>query len=70
MTKKISKVSGPQGPVSKSNMDAKSKKNNPLISFVEGTKSNKSPSIRSAVPAMPKAMKKPAKSLKKTVKKK
>ncbi len=48
--KPVSKVRGPQGPVSKGAYDAKSPKNRGPASFVLGTSTNKSPAIRSLVP--------------------
>lgn len=55
--KKASKVSGPQGPVSRGAYDAKSPKNSGLKSYVQGTSINKSPAIRGLTP-MPKGSKK------------
>jgi hypothetical protein len=51
--KAISKVRGPQGPVSHGAYDAKSPKNRGASSFVLGTSTNKSPAIRGLTP-MPK----------------
>lgn len=48
--KKKSSKSGPQGPVSKGAYDAKSKRNPAIKSYVEGTKTNKSPAIRGLTP--------------------
>lgn len=48
--KAVSKVSGPQGPVSRESNSAVSPKNKGALSFVLGTSTNKSPAIRSAVP--------------------
>jgi hypothetical protein len=49
--------SGPQGPVSKGAYDAVSPKKSQVKSYVEGTKTNKSPNIRSAVPSKKSATK-------------
>ena len=53
----VSKVRGPQGPVSKGAYDAKSPKNSKLSSFVLGTSTNKNPNPRSLTPP-PKGSKK------------
>jgi len=50
--KPVSKVRGPQGPVSKGAYDAKSPKNAGVKSYVQGTSTNKSPAIRSLTPTV------------------
>jgi hypothetical protein len=52
----VSKIRGPQGPVSRGAYDATSPKNKGTSSFVLGTSTNKSPAIRSLTPR-PKASK-------------
>jgi hypothetical protein len=48
--KPVSKVRGPQGPVSRGAYDAKSPDNKGMSSYVLGTKTNKNPNIRGLTP--------------------
>jgi hypothetical protein len=48
--KPVSKIRGPQGPVSRGAYDASSPKNSKTTSFVLGTSTNKNPNIRSLTP--------------------
>jgi hypothetical protein len=54
--RKKTKKSGPQGPTVTGAYDAKSKKNKPMNSYVEGTKTNKNPNIK-GLTRMPKGYK-------------
>lgn len=54
---KKSLKSGPQGKLTTNNPDAVSKKKTPMVSMVEGTKTNRNPQVRGLTP--------PAKSKKK-----